>query len=292
MANLSERHLRFWRVAFETYFNNNPLFDTPGNKEGLWNEFLALAELDKTLLENLTNLFMKTHDATNVVAFYCLQKRLNIPNRTITIVFRHVSGLGENAKYFVNKIGSNVLGIEKASKALGSASAALACIFTAIQMYVHYCKGEYGLMFGELAKTILSLVCAPAAVFDMIEQMIGSFAPEFFNNPFTRCLRLFNGLSGAKHLVDTFLTLGMVFGYAYENRATQVEKALGDLASRWEQSPFGMATYLSRGVAQILNDILPNYKSRLPYNLDIWVENSRNFIRDLGEYSKANYVAY
>lgn len=291
MPDLRFKDINFWKDELTAYLNNNPAFNTPANKQMLWTEFLNLTELSKTFLENLFNICMTTHDAANVIAFYCLQKRLNIPNRTITIIFKQISGLGDQARFFVNAVGSKVLKIEQLSKALGAASGFLICIFTAIQMLVHIGKNEYGLAMGELIKTILSVVCAPAAIIDMIDQLIGSFAPWIFNNPFTRSLRLFNGLQGAKHLSDTILTLGMVFGLAYQNRNAEVEKALGDLASRWEQSPFGMATYLSRGVAQILNDILPNYTSRLGF-IDGWLQSIRDSIRNLGEYSRNNYVAY
>lgn len=291
MADPRFKNINFWKQEFDAYFNNNPLFNTPGNKDMLLNEFLNLTDFSKTFLENLYNICMTTHDASNVIAFYCLQKRLNIPNRTITIIFRHISGVGDKSRNFINIIGSNVLKIEKASKALGAASGFVVCIFTAVQMLVHIGKNEYGLAMGELIKTILSIACAPAAVIDMLDQLIGSFAPWIFNNPFTRALRLFNGLQGAKHLADTVLTFGMVFGYAYQNRNAEVEKALGDLATRWEQSPFGMASYLSRGFVDILNGILPNYKSRLGY-IDGWIQSMREAMKNLSDYNHQNYVAY
>jgi hypothetical protein len=291
MANPVSRNIEFWRGVFEIYVVNNPLYNTPGNKEILWKEFLAVAELDKTFLENLFNICLTTHDATNAVAFFSLQKRLNIPTRTIGIIFKHIAGLGGQARFFINHVGSNVLGIEKFSKALGAASGFVICMFTAVQMYVHWNRGEYGLAIGELFKTILSVACAPAAVIDMIDQLIGSFAPDLFKNPFVRLLRMANGLQGAKHLIDTVMTLGMVFGYAHENRNAELEKALGDLATRWEQSPFNLATEASREAVVVLNNALPNYKSRWGF-LDGWIQSARDFVRNLAEYTKKTRPAY
>lgn len=291
MADPKFKDINFWKQEFQAYFNNNPLFDTPGNREMLWTEFLNLVDMSNTLMQNFYNICMTTHDASNVIAFYCLQRRLNIPNRTISVIFRHVSGIGDKSRNFINLVGSNVLGIERAAKTLGKLSAPVIVFFTAIQMLTHIGRGEYGMAMGEMIKTILSVACAPAAVIDMLDQLIGTFAPWIFGNPFTRSLRMFNGLQGAKHLTDTLLTFGMVFAYAYQNRNQELEKALGDLATRWEKSPFGMATYLSRGFVQILNDVLPNYQSRFGF-LDGWLQSIREGIQNLGEYSKQNYVAY
>ncbi|GEM_PF-6093610 len=129
----------------------------------------------------------------------------------------------------------------------------------AIQVLIHIKRNEHGLAIGEIIKTAFSVACLPAAMFDMLDQLLSAVAPDFMNNPFVRIVRMWNPLQGSKHLANTLFTIGMIWGYAYTNQYKEVERALDKLATQWEQSPMSIATDASRTAVEILERYLPNW---------------------------------
>ena len=267
----------FWRAEIDAFFKNNPQFYSPANKERLEKEFLNLIDTYKPFLENIVNICLTALDAANVIKFVWFARSIGFTDNNIMTIFNHITGLKDDARFFINTVGTKLLGIEQAAKKIGQASIVFLVITVSIQVIIHFRRNEYGLAFGEIIKTLLSVACFPAAVFDMFDQILSTFAPGFMQHPFVRAFRMLNGLQGAKHLADTLITLGMIFGYAYQNRNTEVENALAALADHWEKSPFGFASEVSRGAVVILERYLPNWAKFE------WIEN-------LVEYSRAHPV--
>lgn len=259
MAKPYFRDPAFWRAEIDAFFKNNPQFYTPSNKALLEKEFLNLIDTYKPFLENIVNICITTVDAANVIKFVWFARRAGFTNHNIATIFNHITGLKDDARFFINTVGTKLLGMEEAAKKIGQASIVFLVITVSVQVLIHIRRNEYGLALGEIIKTLLSVACFPAAVFDMFDQILSTFAPSFMQHPFVRAFRMLNGLQGAKHLADTLLTLGMIFGYAYQHRYTEVENAYAALADHWEKSPFGFATEVSRGAIEVLERYLPDW---------------------------------
>lgn len=237
MASPLFRDPSFWRQQINAFFQNNPQFYSPANQALLEKEFLNLLEFSKTFAENLANTCLTVFDAANVIKFVWLAQKLGFTNHNIETIFNHITGLRGDARLFINAVGSNLLGVQEAAAKIGRASVVFLIITVAIQVYIHYRRGEYGLAFGEIIKTILAVGCFPFAVIDMFDQLLCAIAPNLMKHWFVRMLRGLNGLQGAKHLANTILTLGSVVGYAWYHNIEEVNKSLANLVEQWSQSP-------------------------------------------------------
>ena len=277
------RSRNFWLEAIDAFFKGNPRLYSPHNKALLEKNFLNLIDNYKPVVENLVNICITTVDVSNVIKFVWFSQKIGFTQNNLVTIFRHIAGLGNDGRLFINSVGSKLLGIEKVALKIGKASSVFLIFTVAIQMLIYIRRGEYGLALGEMIKTIIALGCLPAAIFDMFDQLLMTFAPDFMKHPCVRVFRVLNVLQGAKYLADMFMSFGMIFAYAYTHQIREVEKAVTDLATHWEKSPFGIATEASRNVIDLLVPYLP--KGYVPNWMLNLVEYNRTHLPDWQKYS-------
>lgn len=116
---------------------------------------------------------------------------------------------------------------------------------------------------GEVMKTLGALACAPAAFFDLLDSVAGMVLPQWFlDNPVVRMARCLNPLTGVSTAAENLTYVGMLFGFAVQNRWGDFEKAIGDWVAAMDKQPQAVYTELSADFAVVLDRLLPGCVSR------------------------------
>lgn len=139
----------------------------------------------------------------------------------------------------------------------------LIAIVTTPYILVQISNGNYAKALGELMKTIGALACAPAAFIDLLDSVAGMILPQWFlDNPVVRMARCLNPLTGVSTAAENLTYLGMLFGYAVQNRWGDFEKAIGRWVDAMDKQPQAVFTELTANIVVLLDEMLPGCVSR------------------------------
>ena len=269
----------FWRAVIDLAVKQEPALHDPAIRKRVEDALLYLLEYSNSFLAVAGSTVFHVAESVAVVRFVCFAQKLGFTNHNIGAIFKSLAGLHTaGAKNFILGVTKNLGGIGAAASKISKASTVFLVFTTAVQVLIHYRRGDYGLAIGELVKTIFAVLSAPLAVYDLFDQLLCGYCPKLMNNPFIKIIRIFpSTLQGIKHLVNSLVTLAHVYVIAKDMAAKEVNDKLDRLADEWEKSPFSIATETSRGVVHY-------FACKFPKLLRF------HWIKNLAEYHEQNPV--
>lgn len=244
----------FWRAVIDLAVKQDPALKDPQLRKRVEAAILHLLEHSNTFLSIASSAIFHTAESVAMVRFVYFAQKLGFANHNIVTIFKALGGLHTaGAKNFILNVTKNLGGIGGAASKIAKSSAVFLVFTTSVQVLIYYRRGDYGLAAGELVKTIFAVMATPLAIYDLFDQLLCAFCPDFMNNPFVKILRMFpSSLQGVKHLANTIVTLVHIYMEAEAMGARDVNEKLNRLADEWEKSVFGVASETARGAVHYL----------------------------------------